>query len=115
MPQPIRSRPGTDLCSGWPSAARKNAREEQRKIIRYNNLVANLVVFHNVVSMTRVLQELINEGYPVTPLIVARRSPYKIEHINRFGSYQPRFDQVPLPITADLWLSPVPRDADASC
>jgi TnpA family transposase len=59
----------------------QNNREEQRKIIRYNHLVANLVVFHNVVAMTRVLQRLIDEGYPVTPEILARLSPYKTEHI----------------------------------
>lgn len=40
---------------------RENSREEQRKIIRYNHLVVHLVVFHNVVSMTRVLQELIDD------------------------------------------------------
>jgi Tn3 transposase DDE domain len=56
--------------------------------------------------MTRVLQELIDEGYPVTPEIIARLSPYKIEHINRFGHYELRFDQPPRPITEDLRLSP---------
>lgn len=81
---------------------------EQRKIIRYNHLVANLVVFHNVVSMTRGLQALVDEGYPVTPEIVARLSPYKTEHINRFGSYELRFDHVPPPIVEDLKLSPRP-------
>ena len=28
------------------------------------------------------------EGYTVTPEIVARLSPYKTEHIDRFGSYE---------------------------
>ncbi len=56
-----------------------------------------------------------NESYPVTPLIVARMSPYKIEHINRFGRYQPRFDQVPPPITEVLRLSPAPRDNVSTC
>jgi len=55
----------------------------------------NLVVFHPVVNMTRVLQELIDEGYPVTPVIIARLSPYKREHINCFGHYDLRLDQVP--------------------
>jgi hypothetical protein len=66
---------------------RQNNREEQRKIIRYNHLVANLVVFHNVVTMTRVLQELIDEGYPVTPEILTfhrimwwRASPLSESH-----------------------------------
>ena len=85
---------------------RQNNREEQRKIIRYNHLVANLVVFHNVVNMTRVLQALIDEGYPVTPEIIARFSPYKREHINRFGHYDLRFDQVPQPIIEELRFSP---------
>jgi TnpA family transposase len=44
---------------GGDGVIRENSRQEQRKIIRYNHLVANLVVFHNVVSMTRVLQALI--------------------------------------------------------
>ena len=100
---------------GGNGVIRENSREEQRKIIRYNHLVANLVVFHNVVAMTRVLQELIDEGYPVTPLIIARLSPYKTEHINRFGSYKPRFDQVPPPITEELRLAPAPRDDVSIC
>ena len=55
------------VAFGGDGVIRQNNREEQRKIIRYNHLVANLVVFHNVVNMTRVLQALIDEGYPVTP------------------------------------------------
>ena len=94
------------MAFGGEGVIRQNNREEQRKIIRYNHLVANLVVFHNVVSMTRVLQELIDAGYPVTPEIIARLSPYKTEHINRFGHYELRFDQPPQPITEDLRLSP---------
>ena len=96
------------VAFGGEGVIRQNNREEQRKIIRYNHLVANLVVFHNVVSMTRVLQELIDEGYPVTPEIIARLSPYKTEHINRFGHYELRFDQVPPPVTEELRLSPRP-------
>jgi TnpA family transposase len=94
------------IAFGGEGVIRQNNREEQRKIIRYNHLVANLVVFHNVVSMTRVLQELIDEGYPVTPAIIARLSPYKREHINRFGHYDLRFDQVPQPLIEELRFSP---------
>jgi TnpA family transposase len=93
------------VAFGGEGVIRQNNREEQRKIIRYNHLVANLVVFHNVVSMTRVLQEFIAEGYPVTPEIIARLSPYKTEHINRFGHYELRFARVPPPVTEDLQLS----------
>jgi TnpA family transposase len=41
------------VAFGGEGIIRQNNREEQRKIIRYNHLVANLVVFHNVVAMTR--------------------------------------------------------------
>jgi TnpA family transposase len=93
------------VAFGGDGIIRQNNREEQRKIIRYNHLVANLVVFHNVVSMTRGLQELVNEGYPVTPEVISRLSPYKTEHINRFGNYELRFDRVPQPVTEELRLS----------
>ena len=71
-----------------------------------NLALSNLVVFHNVVSMTRIFQELVNEGYTITPEILAKFSPYRTEHLNRFGSYDVRFDQEPLPITETLRLSP---------
>jgi Tn3 transposase DDE domain len=118
--KPERSiqQPGRDrvlLCSAAPGrpfggegVIRQNNREEPRKIIRYNHLVANLVVFHNVVSMTRVLQDLIDAGYPITPEIIARLSPYKTEHMNRFGHYELRVDRVPPPISEELRLSPAP-------
>jgi TnpA family transposase len=103
------------VAFGGEGVIRQNNREEQRKIIRYNHLVANLVVFHNVVSMTRVLQDLSDAGYPVTPEIIARLSPYKTEHINRFGHYELRFDHVPPPITEELRLSPAPGKVETLC
>jgi TnpA family transposase len=91
---------------GGEGVIRHNNREEQRKAIRYNHLVANLVVFHNVVSMTRIFQELADEGYTITPEIIANFSPYRTEHLNRFGSYDMHFDQEPPPIIEGLRLSP---------
>jgi len=98
------------VAFGGEGVIRQNNREEQRKIIRYNHLVANLVVFHNVAAMTRGLQDLVDEGYAVTPEIIAGFSPYKTGHINRFGSYNPHFDQVPEPVTEELRLSPVSKE-----
>lgn len=103
------------VAFGGEGVIRQNNREEQRQIIRYNYLVAHLVVFHHVVSMTQVLQDLIDAGYPVTPEIIARLSPYKTEHINRFGHYELRFDRVPPPITEALRLSPAPGRVDTLC
>ncbi len=86
------------------SLIRENNRKEQRKVIRYNHLVANLVIFHNVVTMTGIINQLISEGYTVTEEILARIAPYQTEHINRFGSYTLNFDRVPPPIVSDLEL-----------
>ncbi|ETX03647.1 MAG: hypothetical protein ETSY1_46580 (plasmid) [Candidatus Entotheonella factor] len=70
---------GPVLCSGDPV--------EQEKRIKYRDLVANAVMLHNVVDMTNVLGELLEEGIRVTPEIVSRLSPYLTEHIKRFGLY----------------------------
>jgi TnpA family transposase len=65
-----------------------NSREEQRKLIRYNHLVANSLIFHNVFQLSGILEGLIGEGYTVEPEAVAALSPYWTHHVNRFGSYQ---------------------------
>ena len=79
----------------------ENNREEQRKFIRYNHLVSNNIVFHNVVSITSVVQDLINEGHNITPEILACLSPYKTSYINRFGKYQ-YVERQPNPIVKEL-------------
>ena len=79
----------------------ENNREEQRKIIRYNHLVGNLIIFHNVASMTTIIQDLINEGHIITPEMLACLSPYKTSHINRFGNYQ-LSERIPEPIIKEL-------------
>ena len=50
-------------------------------------LVANLVILHNVEQMTRVLAELREEGSNISPDVLAGLSPYRTSHINRFGDY----------------------------
>jgi hypothetical protein len=47
-----------------------------------------------------------DEGYAITPEIIANFAPYRTEHLNRFGSYDVRFDQKPPPIIERLRLSP---------
>jgi Tn3 transposase DDE domain-containing protein len=83
----------------------ENRRDEQRKIIKYNHLVANLVIFHNVVMMTKVLRQLLAEGHSISAEAVAILSPYPTAHINRLGVYSLQFDQEPEPIDYDLPLA----------
>ena len=79
-----------------------NDRDEQRKIIKYNHLVANCVIFHNVFSLSRVLQTLQNEGYPLTAEEVASLSPYLRPHINRFGHFPLDMETLPPELVYDL-------------
>jgi len=65
----------------------QDVRHEQQKLIKYNHLVANLVVFHNVQQMTNVLADLREEGVEIDQQMLAGLAPYRTLHINRFGEY----------------------------
>lgn len=72
---------------GGEGVITENSRDEQRKVIKYNHLVANCLIFHNVCSLTRVIGQLQDEGEDVPEAALACVSPYLTEHINRFGDY----------------------------
>ena len=65
----------------------ENVLHEQRKIVKYNQLVANMIILHNVARMTRVLTQLRDEGVRISADILQGLSPYRTSHINRFGDY----------------------------
>jgi len=75
------------LFFGGEGIIAENVRHEQRKVVKYNQLVANLVILHNVEAMTRVLKEFSEEGLPIDEGILGGLAPYRTEHINRFGDY----------------------------
>ena len=50
------------LAFGGGGVIAENDRGELRKIIKYNHLLANCLIFHNVCMMTRVLHKLRAEG-----------------------------------------------------
>jgi TnpA family transposase len=87
--------------SGLATAA---TRDEQRKMVKYNHLVANLLIFHTVVGMTRALDSLVADGHgaAVTPETLAGTSPYLNEHLNRFGSYELDLSKPPAPLPFEL-------------
>jgi hypothetical protein len=75
------------------------------KSIKYNDLIANLVMLHNVIDMTHLLQQLKHDGYAVNPQAVARISPYMTKHIRRFGEYVLDLEQPIEPIVFELNLT----------
>ena len=87
---------------GGESVIAENVRDEQRKFIKYNHLIANLLVFHNLTSLIRAVQKAEADGCSIPDEVLAAMSPYQTEHINRFGSYSLRFDRAPKPIAQDF-------------
>jgi len=75
------------LFFGGEGIIAENIRHEQRKIVKYNQLVANMVILHNAEQMTQVLKSFTEEGEGITKDILAGLSPYRTAHINRFGDY----------------------------
>jgi len=72
---------------GSDGVIRENNREDQRKMIKYNHLVANTIIFYNVYHMSAILQGLASEGYDINEDIISSLAPYMTSHINRFGKY----------------------------
>jgi TnpA family transposase len=88
-----------------------NNRREMRKYIKYNHLLANLLIFANVALLSQALTELVEEGHVIDMEAVAMLSPYITQHIIRFGRYQMNRDRRPKPIIYDV---PLPDSETAS-
>jgi TnpA family transposase len=87
---------------GGDGVISENDPEEQEKRIKYNDLVANAVIFQNVVDMTMILWDLINEGYKFSREDLVMLSPYLTRHIKRFGEYVLDLENVPPPIEGEI-------------
>lgn len=44
-------------------------------------------MLHNIIDMPHILQQLKLEAYPVNSKTLTRISPYRTDHIQRFGEY----------------------------
>ena len=75
------------LMFGGDGTIAENVRHEQRKVIKYNHLVANMVILYNVQWMSRRIRELQENGHPVDADVLRVLSPYRREHINRLRDY----------------------------
>jgi Tn3 transposase DDE domain len=80
----------------------ENDRDEQRKLIKYNHMVANCLIFYNVCAMTKVLHKMRKEGMPTNFDTLTRLSPYLTGHVNRFGEYRLDLNRQPPPIDYQL-------------
>ncbi len=65
----------------------ENDPEEQQKLVRYTDIIANALMLQNVADLTEALEHLKQRGYPVQSEDVAHLSAYMTEHLQRFGEY----------------------------
>jgi len=79
-----------------------NLRFNQRKIIKFNHLVANMLIFHTVVHQTKAVNKLKNQGVDIPADILSGIAPYWTEHINRFGAFHLNMDKMTEKIEYDL-------------
>jgi TnpA family transposase len=93
------------VCFGGDGVIAENVRDEQRKFIKYNHLVANLLTFHTLVTITRALRQLLQEGQTADTEALAKLSPYQTEHINRFGNYSLNPNRTPEPLEQHLGIT----------
>jgi len=61
--------------------------DEQEKAIKYNDLIANIVMLQNVADMSMIVQDLRKSGTVVNDKDLAFLSPYITSSTKRFGSY----------------------------
>lgn len=83
----------------------ENDPEEQEKLIKYNNLVANALIFQNVIDQTRIIKNLMSEGFTVSSEDLKRLSPYQTAHVKRFGDYVVDLSQIPPPLDIEYTFS----------
>ena len=91
-----------------------NSRDEQCKIIKYNHLVSNCLIFYNVFEMSRILQELMGEGYEIDQEVIGALSPYLTGYINRFGRYSLDLNRQPPVLDYELLSESIPFAVSAS-
>jgi TnpA family transposase len=94
-------------------AIERNDPAEQEKIIKFNTLLANCVIFDTALDMTAVLRELAAEGWDLTPAALGSLSPYITEPIKRFGEYATDGLTIP-PAAFDARLNLPRRGGDAA-
>jgi TnpA family transposase len=90
------------LAFGGDRTITENDRDAQRKLVKYNHLVANCVIFYNVFAMSRVLADMERQGEVIHDAALAALSPYVTSHINRLGHYE--FDRKRRPPELDFTL-----------
>jgi len=71
---------------------------EQEKRLHYLDLVANAIILQNTVDLSQAIQTVSDQGFPITPELLAGLSPYLTSKIKRYGDYILDLLTKPLPL-----------------
>ena len=71
---------------------------EQEKRLHYLDLVANAIILQNTVDLSQAIQTVSDQGFPVSPELLAGLSPYLTSKIKRYGDYILDLLTKPLPL-----------------
>lgn len=75
------------ILFGGDGVIRENDLDEQTKVVKYNELLANILIFQNTVDMMDSIKKLNNYEIEVSKEDIKNLSPYLTSHIKRFGEY----------------------------
>ncbi|MFC0438029.1 Tn3 family transposase [Kutzneria buriramensis] len=64
-----------------------NDPEHQEKVIKFNELIANCVIYSTALDITDAANEIAGEGEPVDPDDLATIAPYITHTVRRFGNW----------------------------
>ncbi|MDT9697957.1 Tn3 family transposase [Streptomyces sp. P17] len=73
------------LVGGQSEYAGNDDPDHQEKTIKFNELLANCLIFHTAVDITKVANDLIDEGWEAVDL--ATVTPYITSKTRRFGTW----------------------------
>ena len=66
---------------------------QMEKAIKYNTLIANMLMVQNVIDITQIVRELKDEGWSIEKEDLGGLSPYLTAHFKRFGDFVLNLDQ----------------------
>ena len=67
---------------------RSNDPVDQEKLIQYQHLVSDLVILYNTHHMTKAINSLREEGYPLVEEDLEHISPYNLCGLRLIGDYR---------------------------
>lgn len=92
------------LFIGKEGIMTENDPQEIEKRVKYLDLVASAVILQNAFDISKAVQILSGEGYPVRQQELTSLSPYVTKHIKRYGDYVVDLQNIPQPLESAVLL-----------